>query len=212
MTQPLLEIKDLTINFGGLVAVQRLDLIVNPGEIVGLIGPNGAGKTTFLKTALENLAPLGGEVIMGAQFQKSGMKVDSIAAPFQDHTAEIVVKQDPGNTLKVIKGAIVAAQKVCSADVIGARVGSSEIHFAPGSSVAYLPQDAGCEPGRTLHEEMLSLFADVMALEEEQRRLARMLSEIDRPSDVLGGLGKGMRAELDALLAQLARELRPGRR
>ncbi|MGE5264814.1 MAG: ATP-binding cassette domain-containing protein, partial [Acidobacteriota bacterium] len=46
MTQPLLEIKNLTISFGGLVAVQNLDLVVNPGEIVGLIGPNGAGKTT----------------------------------------------------------------------------------------------------------------------------------------------------------------------
>jgi len=47
MTQPLLEIKDLTISFGGLTAVQGLDLHVNPGEIVGLIGPNGAGKTTL---------------------------------------------------------------------------------------------------------------------------------------------------------------------
>lgn len=46
MTQPLLEIKNLTISFGGLVAVQDLDLSVNSGEIVGLIGPNGAGKTT----------------------------------------------------------------------------------------------------------------------------------------------------------------------
>jgi branched-chain amino acid transport system ATP-binding protein len=47
MSQPLLEIKNLTIGFGGLVAIQNLDLIVNPGEIVGLIGPNGAGKTTL---------------------------------------------------------------------------------------------------------------------------------------------------------------------
>ncbi len=42
----LLEIRDLTISFGGLVAVQGLDLTVRRGEIVGLIGPNGAGKTT----------------------------------------------------------------------------------------------------------------------------------------------------------------------
>jgi branched-chain amino acid transport system ATP-binding protein len=46
MTQPLLEINDLTMRFGGLVAVERLNLVVYPGEIVGLIGPNGAGKTT----------------------------------------------------------------------------------------------------------------------------------------------------------------------
>ena len=43
----LLEVQDLTKSFGGLTAVDELDLRVQAGEIVGLIGPNGAGKTTF---------------------------------------------------------------------------------------------------------------------------------------------------------------------
>ncbi len=47
MTQPLLEIKNLSISFGGLMAINNLDMNVHPGEIVGLIGPNGAGKTTL---------------------------------------------------------------------------------------------------------------------------------------------------------------------
>jgi branched-chain amino acid transport system ATP-binding protein len=42
----LLEINGLTKYFGGLFAVQRFDMQINEGEIVGLIGPNGAGKTT----------------------------------------------------------------------------------------------------------------------------------------------------------------------
>src|SRR5712692_6636030 len=46
MSGPLLEIKNLTMSFGGLVAVDGLNLSVDTGEIVGLIGPNGAGKTT----------------------------------------------------------------------------------------------------------------------------------------------------------------------
>jgi ATP-binding cassette subfamily F protein 3 len=42
------------------------DITLRRGDCAALIGPNGAGKTTFLKTILENLPPLGGEVIMGA--------------------------------------------------------------------------------------------------------------------------------------------------
>jgi ABC-type branched-subunit amino acid transport system ATPase component len=44
---PLLECHGLTMGFGGLVALDALDLAVMPGEILGLIGPNGSGKTTF---------------------------------------------------------------------------------------------------------------------------------------------------------------------
>ena len=52
MTRPrkgaaLLEVKDLAQHFGGLKAVDQVDLIVYEGEIVSVIGPNGAGKTTF---------------------------------------------------------------------------------------------------------------------------------------------------------------------
>ncbi len=43
---PLLEVEQCTIRFGGLTAVNALDLVVNENELVGLIGPNGAGKTT----------------------------------------------------------------------------------------------------------------------------------------------------------------------
>ena len=45
--KPVLEVKDLSQDFGGLRALNELSLTVNSGEIVALIGPNGAGKTTF---------------------------------------------------------------------------------------------------------------------------------------------------------------------
>jgi len=44
---PVLDIRALTMDFGGLRAIDSIDLCVNPGEIVALIGPNGAGKTTL---------------------------------------------------------------------------------------------------------------------------------------------------------------------
>ena len=47
----LLEAKDLSKKFGGVVALDRLDLNVAPKEILGLIGPNGSGKTTFFNVA-----------------------------------------------------------------------------------------------------------------------------------------------------------------
>ena len=43
----LLEVKDLAQHFGGLKAVDQVNLSIHEGEIVSVIGPNGAGKTTF---------------------------------------------------------------------------------------------------------------------------------------------------------------------
>ena len=45
--KPVLEVAGLTQDFGGLRALNELDLTVHEKEIVALIGPNGAGKTTF---------------------------------------------------------------------------------------------------------------------------------------------------------------------
>ena len=45
--QPILDVQRMTMDFGGLRAVDSVDLQVHPDEIVALIGPNGAGKTTF---------------------------------------------------------------------------------------------------------------------------------------------------------------------
>ena len=47
MTAPLLSCRGLTRRFGGVVALDGLDLEVDPGSVLGLIGPNGSGKTTF---------------------------------------------------------------------------------------------------------------------------------------------------------------------
>jgi sulfate-transporting ATPase len=58
----VLEIKDLAVHFGGVVALAGVDLRVGPGEIVGLIGPNGAGKTTVIDSITGFVKPTAGEI------------------------------------------------------------------------------------------------------------------------------------------------------
>jgi ABC-type branched-subunit amino acid transport system ATPase component len=59
---PVLEIRGLTRRFGGLTAVDGLDITVNEGEIVSLVGPNGAGKTTVFNLISGVLRPTAGSV------------------------------------------------------------------------------------------------------------------------------------------------------
>jgi branched-chain amino acid transport system ATP-binding protein len=61
----LLEVKDLKVAYGGIVAVRGIDLHVDSGELVALIGANGAGKTTTLKALAGMLRPTGGSVHYG---------------------------------------------------------------------------------------------------------------------------------------------------
>ncbi|RTZ98740.1 MAG: ABC transporter ATP-binding protein [Deltaproteobacteria bacterium] len=59
---PLLEIKNVTKDFGGLKALHEVSMQVNAGEIVSLIGPNGAGKTTLFNCITGTMPPSSGHV------------------------------------------------------------------------------------------------------------------------------------------------------
>ena len=63
MNQSLLELKDVTMQFGGVVAVNNFSMHVNEGEIVALIGPNGAGKTTAFNCITGVYEPTNGEIL-----------------------------------------------------------------------------------------------------------------------------------------------------
>jgi len=64
---PVLEVSALTRAFGGLVAVNAVDLSVQPGQIVGLLGPNGSGKTTALNLISGVLRPDSGSIRFAGQ-------------------------------------------------------------------------------------------------------------------------------------------------
>ncbi|RLP24066.1 ABC transporter ATP-binding protein [Mesorhizobium sp. YM1C-6-2] len=69
---------DVSVEFSGLSALDRVSLSVSPGEIVGLIGPNGSGKTTLVNAITGQVALAGGRVVLGAE-QISGLRPRDIA-------------------------------------------------------------------------------------------------------------------------------------
>ena len=60
-----------------------------------------------------------------------------------------------------------------------------QIRLPPGQVVAYLPQDASVQPGRTLHDEVLSAVADLLAIEEQLRSLEQRIQRADEPLEPL---------------------------
>lgn len=59
---PLLEISGLSVSYGGIQALQELDLVVYPGEMVTLVGANGAGKSTTLRAISRLVQPRSGRI------------------------------------------------------------------------------------------------------------------------------------------------------
>jgi branched-chain amino acid transport system ATP-binding protein len=74
----MLEAHSLTKCFGGLTAVNQLDLVVNRSEILGLIGPNGAGKTTFFNVVSGFFPATSGQVLFEGR-DISGLKAHQVA-------------------------------------------------------------------------------------------------------------------------------------
>ena len=87
-TGPLLELRDVTLRFGGVVALDGVSFAIEPGEILGLIGPNGAGKTTCFNAMTGVYQPTSGDVMfkgepLGARKKHAITKL-GIARTFQN--------------------------------------------------------------------------------------------------------------------------------
>lgn len=63
MGEPILNIQNLTVDFGGVRAVNNVSFSLTPGEFVGLIGPNGAGKTTVFNLITNSIRATSGEIM-----------------------------------------------------------------------------------------------------------------------------------------------------
>lgn len=82
MSELILQVSDLTMDFGGIRALDNLSLDVYSGEIAALIGPNGAGKTTFFNCVTGIYTPTQGKVFLngidGKQSLLNGMKPNKV--------------------------------------------------------------------------------------------------------------------------------------
>jgi len=65
--EPLLEIRGLRVNYGGIQALQAIDIVVRTGEVVTLIGANGAGKTTTLRAISRLVGSASGAILYGGR-------------------------------------------------------------------------------------------------------------------------------------------------
>ena len=63
MSENVLELKNITMKFGGVTALNEVNLVVKKGEILALIGPNGAGKTTVFNVITGVYKPTSGDVL-----------------------------------------------------------------------------------------------------------------------------------------------------
>jgi branched-chain amino acid transport system ATP-binding protein len=85
----LLNVKNLTMKFGNLSAVDEVSLSVRQGEVIGLIGPNGAGKTTFFNCLTGYLSPRSGSVQF-ANHDIAGLRPNKICKLGLARTFQIV--------------------------------------------------------------------------------------------------------------------------
>ncbi len=78
MAEAMLEVRGLTKRFGGLTAVDRMDMQVFPGEVVGLLGDNGAGKSTLIKMVSGVYHPDEGQILFQGREVKMASPADAL--------------------------------------------------------------------------------------------------------------------------------------
>ena len=150
----MLEVRNLTKRFGGLVAVDDFDFDIHEGEILGLIGPNGAGKTTVFNMVTGTLRPTKGEIsLLGKNI--TGLKPNKIAALGTVRTFQATTLF---GEMSVIQNVILGAHRKAGIGLWG----------------AFLNTKAARIKGAEIQEEAGKIL-EFMGMSEQQKELAKNL-------------------------------------
>jgi branched-chain amino acid transport system ATP-binding protein len=154
MRENLLEVKSVTMQFGGLKAVDSLSFQINKQELVGLIGPNGAGKTTVFNMLTGVYVPTAGEIFFDGHIT-NGLRPWDIAALGMTRTFQnIRLFRD----LTVIENVLIGCAK--------------EVTYGLFSPVLLLKNFIRQE--RQLHDKALRLLS-IFSLQDKANALASSL-------------------------------------
>ena len=128
----ILEVKNLTMQFGGLIAVSDVNFTVNEGDIHGLIGPNGAGKSTTFKVIAGFLNPTAGDIVFG-DTNITGRKpfriaMDGVVRTFQETTLF--------QELTVYENVLIGVHKEAKTNVFSAMLGFDRDRQARAAATA----------------------------------------------------------------------------
>ncbi len=97
MSENVLHVENITMQFGGVVAVNNLSLDVNAGEIVALIGPNGAGKTTAFNCITGVYEPTNGKIDLLGQPMIRNHPQGKLVKTYAGENAQLYSSQRPQN-------------------------------------------------------------------------------------------------------------------
>jgi branched-chain amino acid transport system ATP-binding protein len=199
-----LELQNCTVEFGGLKAVDSLDLVLCEGEMVGLIGPNGAGKTTVFNVITGVYQPSRGEI------RFDGRRVDGLSTHQINRLGIARTFQNIRlfRNLNVLDNVVVAFNQRAQRDILGTLTLSrrhqdhqAEILRKSHELLAWVGLDKMCERGSSdLPYGQQRRLEIVRALATHPRLLL-----LDEPA---AGMNHTEKKELSELIGKLRREFR----
>ncbi|MBK5265801.1 MAG: ABC transporter ATP-binding protein [Acidimicrobiia bacterium] len=196
----LLDVKGLSIRFGGVQAVNKVDFHADPGEIVGVIGPNGAGKTTLFNIITGFYSPDEGTMIFDGH-NISGLKPNALTRLGMARTFQSVRLF---NAMTVLENAMVGQHTRTKAGVWGALTRSSKTK-AEEDRIQERAREVLAFFGDRLSGREDALASDLAYADRRRLEIARAMAT-DAKLLLLDEPAAGMNpAEKDGLISQIGR-------